>query len=80
MVYHSNFGGIMEYRIGIDLGTNSLGWAAISLRNNAQGQNRIAGPLIDLGVRIFSDARNPKDKSSNAAQRRGPRSARRNAP
>ncbi len=67
----------MDYRIGIDLGTNSLGWAAIQLSTNNNGE-LIAGQLLDLGVRIFSDARNPKDKSSNAAQRRGPRGARRN--
>ena len=66
----------MDYRIGIDLGTNSLGWAAISLRND--GGNWRPGPLLDLGVRIFSDARHPKDKASNAAQRRVPRGMRRN--
>ncbi|MEO0834341.1 MAG: type II CRISPR RNA-guided endonuclease Cas9, partial [Pseudomonadota bacterium] len=67
----------MKYRLGLDVGTNSLGWAAIMLK----GENAAAlspGPLLDMGVRIFSDARHPKDKSSNAAQRRGPRSARRN--
>ncbi|MGV6801023.1 MAG: type II CRISPR RNA-guided endonuclease Cas9 [bacterium] len=63
----------MHYRLGIDLGTNSLGWAVLQLdQHNAPRQ------LIDLGVRIFSDARHPKDKSSNAAQRRGPRGQRRN--
>lgn len=67
----------MKYRIGIDLGTNSLGWAAIQLRAGNDGALG-AGPLLDMGVRIFSDARNPKDKSSNAAQRRGPRGARKN--
>ncbi|MEO1151370.1 MAG: type II CRISPR RNA-guided endonuclease Cas9 [Pseudomonadota bacterium] len=67
----------MKYRLGIDLGTNSLGWAAVQMRDGGNGALS-TGPLIDLGVRIFSDARNPKDKSSNAAQRRGPRSARRN--
>ncbi|WP_416878456.1 type II CRISPR RNA-guided endonuclease Cas9 [Litorimonas sp.] len=63
----------MKYRIGIDLGTNSLGWAAIQLSEKLEPQQ-----LMDMGVRIFSDARNPKDKSSNAAQRRGPRGMRRN--
>jgi len=67
----------MHYRIGIDLGTNSLGWAAFQLLE-AQPDAFETGPLLDLGVRIFSDARNPKDKSSNAAQRRGPRGMRRN--
>ncbi len=63
----------MKYRIGIDLGTNSLGWAAIQLGSELEPRQ-----LLDLGVRIFSDARNPKDKSSNAAQRREPRGGRRN--
>jgi CRISPR-associated endonuclease Csn1 len=67
----------MDYRLGIDLGTNSLGWAAIQLSEAKPGEFQ-AGQLLDLGVRIFSDARNPKDKSSNAAQRRGPRGMRRN--
>jgi len=67
----------MKYRLGIDLGTNSLGWAEVELREGADG-TLSAGPLLDMGVRIFSDARHPKEKSSNAAQRRGPRSARRN--
>lgn len=67
----------MKYRVGIDLGTNSLGWAAIQLKGDTPDSLK-PGPLVDMGVRIFSDARNPKDKSSNAAQRRAPRSARRN--
>ncbi|WP_293610093.1 type II CRISPR RNA-guided endonuclease Cas9 [Ponticaulis sp.] len=61
------------YRLGIDLGTNSIGWAAVKLNDRLE-----PGPMLDMGVRIFSDARNPKDKSSNAAQRREPRSLRRN--
>ena len=67
----------MKYRIGIDLGTNSLGWAAIQLKGEGS-ETLTLGPLVDMGVRVFPDARNPKDKSSNAAQRRGPRAARRN--
>ncbi len=34
--------------------------------------------LLDMGVRIFPDGRNPKDKTSLAAKRRLPRSMRRN--
>lgn len=63
----------MKYRLGIDLGTNSIGWAAIQLSEENEPRQ-----LIDVGVRIFSDSRNPKDKSSNAAQRRAPRAMRRN--
>ena len=62
----------MTYRLGLDLGTNSIGWAAIAL-NDA---GRPCG-LLDIGVRIFSDGRNPKDKTSLAVMRRMPRGARR---
>jgi CRISPR-associated endonuclease Csn1 len=62
-------------RFAFDLGTNSIGWAVL------QGQRN--GDMFDLedpkgaGVRIYSDGRNPKDGSSLAMQRRGPRAARR---
>ncbi len=66
----------MTWRLGIDLGTNSLGWAALELEKI--GENWEPNGLMDSGVRIFSDGRNPKDKQSNAAKRRGPRGARKN--
>jgi len=65
----------LRWRLGLDLGTNSLGWAALSL--NSENPPRRDG-LLDMGVRIFSDARDPQSKESNAATRRGPRGARRN--
>lgn len=66
----------MQWRLGIDLGTNSLGWAALKL---APGEPEpIPVGLIDCGARIFSDGRNPKDKQSNAVKRREPRGARKN--
>ncbi|MEQ8228894.1 MAG: HNH endonuclease domain-containing protein [Rhodospirillales bacterium] len=64
---------MIKWRLGIDLGTNSIGLAALSLNES----NQVSG-LLDLGVRIFSDGRNPKDKQSLAAMRRGPRGMRRN--
>ena len=66
----------MLWRLGIDLGTNSLGWAALELGDD-EGLLVPCG-LKDSGVRIFSDARNPKDNQSNAAKRRIPRAARKN--
>ena len=66
----------MTWRLGIDLGTNSLGWAALELERSDESWLPIG--LIDSGVRIFSDGRNPKDKQSNAAKRREPRAARKN--
>lgn len=65
----------MSWRLGLDLGTNSLGWAALTLDDAGS----VNGFLPDgAGVRIFPDGRNPKDKQSNAAKRREPRAARRN--
>ncbi len=67
--------GEAKWRLGLDLGTNSLGWAALSL---SKGSPARPDGLLDLGVRIYSDARDPQSKESNAATRRGPRGARRN--
>ncbi len=61
------------WRLGFDLGSNSLGWAALSLTD----EGRPSG-LIDMSVRIFPDGRDPQDQQSNAAKRRMPRGARRN--
>ncbi|MBO0346035.1 type II CRISPR RNA-guided endonuclease Cas9 [Roseibium sp. CAU 1637] len=66
----------MAWRLGLDLGSNSLGWAALELAEDS-GVLVPCG-LVDCGVRIFSDGRNPKDKQSNAAKRREPRAARKN--
>lgn len=66
----------MKYRVGLDVGTNSLGVAVVELEQTAEGLKPIR--IEKLGVRIFSDARNPKDGSSNAEARRGPRGMRRN--
>ena len=70
----------MKWRLGLDLGTNSLGWAVLGLASSSAGAKCTSeiNEIIDAGVRIFSDGRNPKDKQSNAVKRREPRSARRN--
>jgi CRISPR-associated endonuclease Csn1 len=62
----------VRYRLGLDLGANSLGWAVVDLDE----QDRPCG-LRRLGVRIFSDGRNPKDGTSNAVVRRMARQMRR---
>jgi CRISPR-associated endonuclease Csn1 len=62
----------MRYRLALDLGSTSLGWAMIRL--NAES-NPCA--VIKAGVRIFSDGRNPKDGSSLAVTRREARAMRR---
>lgn len=61
-----------RYRLGLDLGTNSIGWALVALDNDGK-PNR----LLKTGVRIFSDGRNPKDRTSNAVSRRLARQQRR---
>jgi CRISPR-associated endonuclease Csn1 len=62
----------MRYRLALDLGSTSLGWAM--LRLDAKDQ---PCAVIRAGVRIFSDGRNPKDGASLAVTRREARSARR---
>ena len=60
-----------KWRLGLDLGTNSIGWSVFSLDDDNNVQE-----LIDLGVRIFSDGRDPKTKEPLAVERRTARSQR----
>ena len=62
----------MKYRLGLDLGTNSIGWSIYSLDEENKPIN-----LEDLGVRIFTDGRNPKSKEPLAVERRNARGTRR---
>ena len=67
----------MRYRLGIDLGTNSIGWAAIRLDENGN-----ACGILDMGVRIFPDGRENSQSldplgQSLAVNRRIPRGQRR---
>lgn len=64
----------MRYRLALDLGSTSLGWAI--LRLNAETPPAPIA-VIKAGVRIFSDGRNPKDGSSLAVTRREARAMRR---
>ena len=65
-----------RYRLGLDLGSNSIGWCVLDL--DAGG--RPCG-VRDAGVRILSPneeaGRDPQSKTSLAAERRDARSARR---
>ena len=61
-----------RYRLGLDLGTNSIGWCIYSLDGNNKPD-----ALIDMGVRIFSDGRDPKTKEPLAVERRTARGLRR---
>ena len=61
-----------KYRLGLDMGTNSIGWAAVKLNDDGEPCG-----ILDMGVRIFPDGRNPTDKTSNAVNRRLARGQRR---
>jgi CRISPR-associated endonuclease Csn1 len=60
------------YRLGLDLGANSLGWCCLEL----DGERRPIG-IRAIGVRIFPDGRDPQTAASLAADRRAARAARR---
>ncbi len=62
----------MGYRIGLDIGITSVGWAVIE--DDMKG-NPIR--IIDLGSRIFDAAEKPKDGSPLAKDRRDKRGLRR---
>lgn len=61
----------MSLRLGLDIGTNSIGWALLELREGKPSS------IVRTGVRIFSDGRNPKDGASLAVTRRLARQQRR---
>jgi len=65
----------MSWRLGADLGTNSLGWAVIeiALVDGIWTPKRI----VAAGSRIFSDGREPKSGASLAGARRDARAMRR---
>lgn len=57
---------IIDYRLALDIGTNSIGWCIFE-------QNQI----LDIGTRIYTDGRDPQAGTSLAVDRREARSARR---
>lgn len=64
----------MPYRLGLDLGSNSLGWFVTHLEVCG---DRLEPTKLGLGgVRIFPDGRDPQSKASNAVDRRMARGAR----
>lgn len=74
----------MRWRLGVDLGTNSLGWWAFRVTKEGSDQNTKWRPVesLDGGVYIFPDAREPSKNGrvgdSNAVARRLARGMRRN--
>lgn len=63
----------MRYRLCLDLGSTSLGWAALEIDTDNQPVS-----LIDMGVRIYDDGRIAKTEEPLAVTRRLARGARRN--
>lgn len=61
--------------LGVDIGITSIGWALIE--SEAKEDGVAIKRIIDSGVRIFTEAENPKDKSSLALPRRNARGMRR---
>jgi len=59
-------------RLGLDIGSNSIGWWLYQTNQKDELIGHVAG-----GSRIFSDGRDPKSKASLAVARREARSARR---
>lgn len=62
----------MAYRLGLDIGTTSIGWCVLDL--DVKGRPR---SITRAGVRVFPDGRDPKTKASLAFERRLARAARR---
>lgn len=62
-------------RLGIDIGTNSIGWWLYET-DGVEANARITG-AINGGVRVFSDGRDPKSGASLAVDRRAARAMRR---
>ena len=62
----------MKYRLGLDLGSTSIGWCLLGM--DKKGRPKDVG---DIGVRIFSDGRDPQSGTSLAVDRRTARSMRR---
>jgi CRISPR-associated endonuclease Csn1 len=63
-----------SYRLGLDLGSNSLGWFVTHLERRGDRYEPVA--LGPGGVRIFPDGRDPQSGTSNAVDRRMARGAR----
>jgi CRISPR-associated endonuclease Csn1 len=69
-----------EYRLGLDLGTSSIGWAITRFQRQENAPSTYAG-VVAMGSRIFSDSRQPSKTGglgdSLAVRRREARQARR---
>lgn len=62
----------LNYRIGLDIGIASVGWAVLENNSNDEPIR-----IVDLGVRVFDKAEIPKTGESLAGPRRAARTTRR---
>ena len=69
------------YRLGLDVGSNSVGWCVLDLAKSKETQSDSSKlepcAIRAMGVRIFPDGRDPQSEASLAVDRRGARSQRR---
>lgn len=61
----------MAYRLGIDMGSTSIGWCAVKKNGDE------ISDVLDMGVRIFPDGRDAQSKTPLAVNRRQKRGMRR---
>jgi len=59
------------WRLSLDMGTNSIGWTALNIEKPENIQ------ILDMGVRIFPDGREPKTGTPLNEARRNARQMRR---
>ncbi len=74
----------MGTRLGLDIGSNSIGWALIKVSERSAFEQEVStrGQIVDIGVRIFGSSpqgagRDPKSGASLAVDRRMARGMRR---
>lgn len=60
---------MVNYRLGVNLGTNSIGWCTLSINKDGKPIT-----MLDWNSRIFHDGRDPKTGESCAVQRTTARS------
>jgi CRISPR-associated endonuclease Csn1 len=65
----------MGKRLGLALGTNSIGWAILETNEDGPA-NIVPTNILNAGVRIFSDGRDPQNGDPLAVERRLARAAR----
>lgn len=59
--------------LGLDIGISSIGWSLVEV----DPQIKDKGDILGYGVRLFTEAENPKNGESLALPRRTSRGARR---